>query len=508
MRDAARSFARFSVLIPILLASACAVKPDRHFADHAIDVDGDGKIVPVVADSRPKIVLPPSGQALKFGTPTKIYRDPIEQVFQKAGESGKNVLIFVHGGLVPFRDSMTRTNLLVNRYDDNPEKNLDNYYPIMINWDSDLWHSYGEHLVAIRQGEKWTGGTMGTIAALTSPMYLVADVGRSVVKAPIDILYTAEHDIGAIPLIRNSVSHPAVNSNVLYDEIRKQEGCSDEQPCPVSLGSARPYDWETPVKSVLNIATFPVQLVFSPFVDGFGTPAWENMQRRTKNLDNRPEEFDVDGSSTKAHDVLREPPEAVMTEFARQIKCFAESHPEVKITLVAHSMGTFIVNDLVRRTPEVPYENIVYMAGADSMRNTHDSLVPYLKAHQDTQFYILTLHPQAEIEESHVGGFHEFGGIAPRGSLLVWIDDFLSSPLTYYDRTIGRWENVIQGFPEFESVRSQIHIKAFDQDSKIKQHGDFGSACFWWKEFWEPGKPGHDDWTEKSYASDPKACVR
>jgi hypothetical protein len=142
------------------------------------------------------------------------------------------------------------------------------------------------------------------------------------------------------------------------------------------------------------------------------------------------------------------------------------------------------------------------MAGADSMRTTRDSLVPYLHDHPDTQFYILTLHPQAEIEE------WEVLGLAPRGSLLVWIDDFFSSPLTYFDRTIGRWDDVIQGYPEFEPVRGQVHIKAFDQTSQIQKHGDFGGACFWRKEFWEPGKDGKDAWKEESYASNPNACVR
>jgi pimeloyl-ACP methyl ester carboxylesterase len=494
---AAQSFARVSVLAVTLLAAGCAVQPDRHFADHAIEVNGDGDIVPVMEPPRAERDALPGGPAPKFAAPTKNYKDPIERLFGRAGESGKDVLIFVHGGLVSFKDSMERTNLLVQRYDEDAPRRLDNYYPIMINWDSDLGHSYGEHLFAVRQGEKWTGGTWGTVAALESPMYFGADLGRSVVRAPIDILYTAEHNVGAIPRIRNAVSRPAVNSRVLYDEIRKQQ-----QPGMVSVGAPRTFNWKTPFRTVVNIVTFPFQMLFSPIIDGFGTPAWENMQRRTKNLDNLPEEFDVNGDPKKAAAVLKQPPEAVVTEFARQVSTFAQLHPKVRITLVAHSMGAFIVNDLVHRTPDVPYANIVYMAGADSMRNTRDSLVPYLQDHKDTQLYILTLHPQAEIEESHVLG------LAPRGSLLVWIDDFLSSPLTYFDRTIGRWDNVIQGYPEFEPVRGQVHIKAFDQTSQIQAHGDFGGACFWQKEFWTPGDDGKDAWEDESYASNPNACVR
>jgi hypothetical protein len=475
------------------MGSGCAVQADRHFADHAIEVNGDGDIVPIKEPPLAERESLPSGPMLKFATPTKDFRGPIERIFTKAGESGKDVLIFFHGGLVSFNESMERTNLLVARYDDDAPGKLDNYYPIMINWDSSLGHSYGEHLFAIRQGEKWRGWTFSTIAALESPMYFGADLGRSLARAPIDILYTAKHNVGAIPRIRNAASRSAVNSRVLYSEIRERG--------MLSLGAPRTFNLGTPARAVLNVVTFPFQLLFSPIIDGFGTPAWENMQRRTKNLGNLPQEFDVNGDPIMAAAVLKRPPTAVMMEFARQVNSFAQLHPRVRITLVAHSMGAFIVNDLVHRTPDVSYANIVYMAGADSMRNTRDSLVPYLQHHKETQFYILTLHPQAEIEESHALG------LAPRGSLLVWIDDFFSSPLTDFDRTIGRWENVIQGYPEFKPVQSQVHIKAFDQTSQIQEHGDFGGACFWQKKFWTPGDDGKDPWEEKSYVSHPDSCV-
>jgi hypothetical protein len=57
LRGAARSRTSGFVLLIALLTSACAVQPTQHFADHAIEVDGDGKIVPVVEQSPSRTVL-------------------------------------------------------------------------------------------------------------------------------------------------------------------------------------------------------------------------------------------------------------------------------------------------------------------------------------------------------------------------------------------------------------------------------------------------------------------
>jgi pimeloyl-ACP methyl ester carboxylesterase len=483
---------RFLLAVTLVVIAGCTVYPVKDFSDHAIEINGNGKIVQVVPLTAPRAATGAGQSFARFSGQTDNFTPPIKNLFDKAGASGKDVLIFFHGGLVKLKDSMTSTNLLVRRYDENDAGELGGYYPLMINWDSGLWHSYFEHLLWIRGGEKWEGRKWGTVGVLSAPLYFLGDLGRTVAHAPKDMLYTLWYNLEAIPGIHKMWSRSGTNSQAMYHEIlrRKWDG--------VSLGAARRADYKTPFITAWNLITLPFQVLLSPIVDGFGTPAWENMQRRTRNLDNRPKEFDVSGDESRASKLLDRPPPAVMTVFARQLKLFARSHPHVKITLVAHSMGTFIVNDLVRRTPNVCYANIIYMAGADSMRDTHDSLVPYLKRHKKTQFYLLTLHPQAEIEESHGAGF------VPRGSLLVWIDDFFSSPLTYYDRAVGEWENVLQAYPEFTDVREQLHIKAFDQTSCIQQHGDFGSAYFWQSDFWKPGADKEDPWTKDFYTDIPE----
>ena len=178
---------------------------------------------------------------------------------------------------------------------------------------------------------------------------------------------------------------------------------------------------------------------------------------------------------------FRGEPNAVMTIFAERLARYAKEHPQARVTIVGHSMGTLIINELIRRYPEINYQNIVYMAGAASIRDTFNSINPYLEKHPDARFFNLTLHPQNEVEESNYW-------LLPRGSLLVWIDDFYSLPHTQLDRTAGRWENLIQAYGDIpEEIRKQVYIKAFAQDSPIKKHADFSNARFWEEKFWTTG---------------------
>lgn len=475
------------ILVIGVLGAGCAVNPDRHFRDHAIEVNGNGSIekaeeVSIITDgARVK------KSELRFIGESTEFTPQIARMFNHAAKSGRNVFIFFHGGLDTINDSRKRTNLLIQRYDKDATTELDGYYPIMFNWDSGLGHSYLEHLFSVREGEKAITKTQKVVAALTSPIYFAIDIGRGILRTPIDVWYTLQYNLESSSHVRDWLSHDSKNANLLYGEIKKQRLGH------ASRGASRKVNWGTPLTAAYNVITFPIQLALSPLVDGIGTPAWENMERRTRNLDNRPGEFDVANDRQKAEEVLARPPVALMTVFANQLEKFACAHPNVKITLIAHSMGAFIVNDVVRRTPHVDYSAIIYMAGADSIRDTHDAIVPYLKLHRKTKFFMLTLHPQAEVAEI------EGAGLAPRGSLLVWIDDFFSTALTYNDKTVGRWDNVIQAYPEFKDVQDQVYIKAFDQTSLIQKHGNLGQACFWQNRFWKLGPDDHDPWQATFY---------
>lgn len=111
---------------------------------------------------------------------------------------------------------------------------------------------------------------------------------------------------------------------------------------------------------------------------------------------------------------------------------------------------------------------------------------PYLKQHAGTQMFHLILHPLAEVSEK---GFLD---LSPRGSLLVWIDNYFTNPITPLDRTVGRFFNLL---PELlytdDQLRERVHLKVFRVGASTEcrnpqKHGDFGLFPFWEEEFWDP----------------------
>ena len=455
----------------LLLISACTSKPVDDFNHHAITISGDGNIRSPNNANQGSAPSQKNAEGFSILGPDQ-YGKYLDDLFANLDASKKdNILIFVHGGLNNLKASTERVNKLIQKYNGNQ---LNSYYPILINWDSGFFESYGEHLFFIRQGE-----TNKTVAIPTSPFYFAADAGRGLVRFPIDAGYVAVRDIQSVPDIDRAINKYRVNTDLLYAKLKTS------YPQNISRGEDMPWGMQSFYKVPVNILTWPFQIVTAPAIDGFGTPAWDGMQRRTKVLYNNPEEFDIEREAGRVDHAIAGLPTSVMSEFATRLDAYmtkkkGQNQPLPKITLVGHSMGTFIINELLRKYPDITYQNIVYMAGADSIRHTFNSVLPYLEKHEQTKFYNLTLHPQNEIEEPNYY-------LLPRGSLLVWIDDFFSTPLTQYDRTVGRWENLIQAYGEIpETMRGRVFIKAFDQKSPIATHKDFGGAEFWEESFWKP----------------------
>ena len=93
--------------------------------------------------------------------------------------------------------------------------------------------------------------------------------------------------------------------------------------------------------------------------------------------------------------------------------------------------------------------------------------------------------------------------LPPRGSLLVWLDDFLTDPQTPLDRTLGRWDNIITATEVIpNSVRGQVTLKAFSlapynqapppvgqPDFGPQEHGQFRGRPYWCWEFWAEQSP-------------------
>jgi len=138
------------------------------------------------------------------------------------------------------------------------------------------------------------------------------------------------------------------------------------------------------------------------------------------------------------------------------------------------------------------------------VRDFGRAVVPYLLQHRQTQFYNLMLHPLADLRERRRGY-----DLPPRGSLLVWLDSFLTDPQTPLDRTLGRWDNIIPATEMIPpNVRGQVTLKAFalapyndpippkgESDYGPQEHGQFRGRPYWCKTFWaseDPVMPGID----------------
>ena len=121
-----------------------------------------------------------------------------------APDGTRHILIFVHGGLNTYNQSLARVNEIT------PEISADHYYPLFVNWDSGLKSSYLEHLFLVRQGE-----VEPVWGPVTFPLYFVADVGRAVTRAPVVWYYQLTSDFTTMVRYESPINFCRNRSNAL-----------------------------------------------------------------------------------------------------------------------------------------------------------------------------------------------------------------------------------------------------------------------------------------------------
>jgi len=425
---------------------------------------------------------------------------------EKCEKYEKKVLFYVHGGLNSRGGSLERVGELYQAIKD------EGYYPIFINWHSGLLSTYGDHLVNIRQGED-----SPFIGYLTAPVYLGIDLARSIVRAPIvwgslllnDLKSNPSiekkfFDTTAIEIADNISTPPNPDEDICEETITKGAGKFS-----VYRGEDCRTDSEKARYALVYAGTLPLtKLPSAPFIDSFGTSSWSNMLRRVQLLYNGDREYHAYSKGNppqegnlydpKPKNYLNIPASGGLSRFMKQFMNSFQNElkqREVKLTLVGHSTGTNVLNELIRNfgvtgqdSPPassmiLPIDNIVYMAAASTVSHFQSTVIPYLLQNDETNFYNLTLGREAEIRD-------EYFGLTPRGSLLVWIDEFLSTPLTHRDRTLGRFDNFMLTAHEIPpQLRERIHLKTYSTGDPVRKtnpqhHTDFGSIKFWNKDCW------------------------
>ncbi|MCI5167098.1 MAG: hypothetical protein D3903_13640 [Candidatus Electrothrix sp. GM3_4] len=428
-------------------------------------------------------------------------------------DGNAKLLIYIHGGLNAEAGALKRA--------------LENYrlikangqYPVFINWNSEGIRSYGSHLGRIRQGE-----VRPIRAKLTSPLYLLTDVAASLVTAPKAWFVTSEHLI-------DSLTFRANIDNELSSQ-RKIHNQNHKELVHITKGEKRSNFF----RHLQWAGTIPVKVITTPFAYTLAKPAWDIMLRRTSTLfytpcdlkkistdsdECKPEAF----SEEKAGGVIElKPGNGALYRFLSALEKGLEANtltPKVKITLIGHSMGAIVVNDIVNLGLNLTYKNIVHMASADSIENLLNKVVPYIdcslegtcnnqggKEKNDVNFYSLYLHPDNENREA--SGW----GTIPSGSLLTWIDSMYTVPKTVLDKRSGRWDNMTRAINLIpDTIKDSMHFTIFDIEkrnaygpdelkklnickppedcegdklySTAQKHGDFGDLPFWLPEVWK-----------------------
>lgn len=528
-----------SMVVPILLVwataqllslSACTTikKEGFRIEDHVVMVDGMGGLV----DPRANIGNPNSGQHIPF-KPYRSLQDHKPYFTQlldavshntPLAEPGKRrrILLFVHGGMNTARSS-------VQRVVDYSQMILgDKTYPIFINWDSSLTSSYLDHLTNLRQGklaEDWCCGAWkelgrgkrfeaiaaGTIArVLTTPVYLTSDVLRGTIRLPVDIYGIYAEMLSTY--WRNKRTKEAEKPHSWPNMVCEDRDvgitpradrllCESSKQRPDSYPVVQGFDersWLEVTRQVgFAVLTFPVHMASGLVIDATGTGSWSAMYRRTTAMFNRDEDlwsFDPHQQSTGGIALF-------MAELRDWLKRNGGKE-NWEVVLVGHSMGTIVVNEMVRQFGEPLesdgghqplFDKIVYMAAACSLRDYLNTIPHYLEKYQESQMHHLVLQDNAEAAEQSLWS-------SLPGSLLVWIDGFFARPDSLLDLTAGRYQNLLRvvHLHDNSSIRSRVSLKAFnfgrDTDQTSPQdHGDFDNFPFWKETFWQTGEKPFTD---------------
>ena len=477
-----RRYSLLSCALVMLMLSGCASfndmlfynkdNVDKELPKHLLSIDRDGRLKPTGGNIDSII-----DGIKKFA----------EQ--QRHNQKEAELLLFVHGGLNTEVGALKRANeTYLKIFEDSQHPK----YPVFVLWESDGLETYMDHLTRIRQGKE------SPTAGLTFPVYFLTDLGNSIINAPKSWLITGEEALKPIrkkdkDLLDEFKKLPSRFNNISYTGTKEQEYQS-------SL-----------VRKLRWLLASPSKAVTTPFAYTMPRSAWDVMLRRTNTLFYTPEDLDL-LSKDKVYEKLakREPGSGALYALLEELK---DELPNIKITLVGHSMGAIIVNKIILLEPELPYKNIVHLASADSINNLFNMVIPYIdydiqkKEHacnmekkliayeckeqakeQAVHFYSLMLHPDNEDREE------AWGGLVPSGSLLTWIDNMYTSPETVLDRRSGRWDNVknsIKFIPT--SVAENMHFKIFginrdgckDECTTPQKHGDFDNMPFWDEATWK-----------------------
>jgi hypothetical protein len=432
----------------------------------------------------------------------------------------------------------------------------DGYYPVFFVWDTEGVDSYVEQVTSV-----WDGQIDRTAyVRARAPLIVFGNVVSGLGRAPADYFIHGRRFWRALLrepacslIVRDLPETCPEEQRVTFVD---ETGVIGPDRNVAATADADAHQRETR-KFLYYSLLWPARLVSVPLAHGLGEAAWTNMLRRTRTTIRRSVEFNLDRHTDWNHDgvidgsskcpnyfreEVRDFPKGTGT-FARffetmvryrdgrglprsewrcdnegekhrpaptpqeaakeqdQDKVIADALAKAKITLIGHSMGAIVINELLSRFLDLPYSDIVVMASAASLRDTRRVLDRYFEDTQaegkGTHFYSLMLHPLNDTRE------RQYGGVVPSGSLLMWIDEMYDVPKTPEDKVFGFWPTAKAARRMFGyATQKQMLYRVFSRPHAVPrepsnpvEHGHFNEddMCFWRPSFW--GVTG-TDWEE------------
>jgi hypothetical protein len=372
------------------------------------------------------------------------------------------LIFFFHGGLNTRGAALRRAEDQILRMKrDTPE-----VYPIFVNWLTSLPSSYKNHLLFVTHGQdtyRW-GRTL-------APFKFGGDVARFVANAvPDTALQVWDWKRRAQYEREGVLQAPGCNTTLDFRE-------GDH-----ATRSARARFTD----SAHAFATFLIAKWWTgAIVDSAGTPAWGSMLYTADRLFysdqemHHPYEFSLEGE-TGGGDFSR---------FLEHLSANVNARGNTEVILAAHSAGAIVANMVVANFGDrLPITNLVYMAPACTIDElmAGGKLASFLAKHHDSQLHILTLNEVAEFSQKFVFD------LAPRGSLLVWLDEFIQPKHSEFrGHMLGRARNLrLHAHLIPCAIQPQLHITAFAEDPAgpphPQTHSDIGGIEYWKTVNWNP----------------------
>lgn len=424
----------------------------------------------------------------------------------------KHLFVFIHGGLNDYAASLEtsiRDFKHIERFNGdqlNPAdpwtarlRKNEAYHSIFISWPTGGPDTYFDRTYRYEQGAYDT-----QFKKSTGFLDIFSDIAEGFARTPQGYLKSVNRYLRA----QSQLSDIAEG---------KEDDCGTKESnyvCSADI-SPKPQFGSVP----LYQATFPLRLISVPVIDPFGKRAWDSMLARARFTFRRPLPLLQDERDSVRVQEMKQTlwriksqnedggvalEKGILHQFFQGLqKHLCTGSPDtgrrnngdaecVELTIVAHSMGAIVTNEILNHFPNLPYRNIVFLAAANSIRDfrlmaervikrRHDCwedaracLPEYQKwgsyfRRNDLRFYNVSLHPIADQTEINIGG------VAPRGSLLEWIDDIYTAPPVLSDRTMGKWQNVLLSRNDFDaSTMKRMRFKRFGLScASPRKHGAF-----------------------------------